>query len=102
MRPCPEVTTLFISFSIRLFFKLLFIENRISLCSPGRSGTHSVDQASLKLSDLPASTSHVLGLKGVHHHYLAFLSFFNSLSIGPDSNITFLGALFLFTIYILY
>ena len=34
--------------------------DRVSLCSPG---THSVDQAGLKLSDPPASASQVLGLK---------------------------------------
>jgi hypothetical protein len=34
-----------------------------SLCSPGCPGTHSVDQAGLKLRDLPASASRVLGLK---------------------------------------
>ena len=33
------------------------------LCSPGNPGTYSVDQASLKLRDSPASASQVLGLK---------------------------------------
>ena len=36
--------------------------DRVSLCSPGRLGTHSVDQAGLELSP-PASASRVLGLK---------------------------------------
>jgi hypothetical protein len=37
--------------------------DRISLCSPGCPGTHSVDQAGLKLRNPPASASQVLGLK---------------------------------------
>ena len=32
-------------------------------CSPGCPGTHSIDQAGLKLRNLPASASRVLGLK---------------------------------------
>jgi hypothetical protein len=36
---------------------------RVSLCSPGCPGTHSVDQAGLQLRNLPASASQVLGLK---------------------------------------
>jgi hypothetical protein len=35
----------------------------VSLCSPGCPGTHSVDQAGLKLKNPPASASQVLGLK---------------------------------------
>jgi hypothetical protein len=37
--------------------------DRVSLCSPGCPGTHSVDQVGLKLRNLPASASQVLGLK---------------------------------------
>jgi hypothetical protein len=37
--------------------------DRVSLCSPGCPGAHSVDQAGLELRDLPDSTSRVLGLK---------------------------------------
>ena len=37
--------------------------NRVSLCSPGYPGAHSVDQAGLELRDLPASASRVLRLK---------------------------------------
>jgi hypothetical protein len=36
---------------------------RVSLCSPGYPGTHSVDQAGLELRNPPASASPVLGLK---------------------------------------
>jgi hypothetical protein len=40
-----------------------FFQDRFSLCSPGCLETHFVDQAGLKLRDLPASASRVLGLK---------------------------------------
>jgi hypothetical protein len=40
-----------------------FSGDRVSLCSPGCPGTHFVDQAGLKLRNLPASASQVLGLK---------------------------------------
>jgi hypothetical protein len=41
----------------------LVFPDRVSLCSPDCPGTHSVDQAGLKLRNLPASASQVLGLK---------------------------------------
>ena len=43
---------------------LLCFRDRVSLCSPGCPGTHSVDQAGLELTEihLPLSSS-VLGLK---------------------------------------
>jgi hypothetical protein len=44
-------------------FVLLCFPDRVSLCSPGCPGTHFVDQAGLKLRNLPASASQVLGLK---------------------------------------
>jgi hypothetical protein len=37
--------------------------DRVSLCSPGCPGAHSVDQAGLQLRNPPASASQVLGLK---------------------------------------
>jgi hypothetical protein len=40
-----------------------FFLDRVSLCSPGCLGTHSVDQAGLELRNLPASASQMLGLK---------------------------------------
>jgi hypothetical protein len=46
-----------------LFFVCFVFQDRVSLCSPGYSGTHSVDQAGLKLRDPPVSASQVLGLK---------------------------------------
>jgi hypothetical protein len=45
------------------FVLFLFFWDRVSLYSPGCSGTHSVNQASLKLRNPPASASQVLGLK---------------------------------------
>ncbi|GAB1287357.1 Protein-L-isoaspartate O-methyltransferase domain-containing protein 2 [Apodemus speciosus] len=39
------------------------VQLRVSLCSPGYPGTHSVDQAGLELRNPPASASQVLGLK---------------------------------------
>jgi hypothetical protein len=45
-----------------LFFGWFF-RDRVSLYSPGCPGTHFVDQAGLKLRNLPASASRVLGLK---------------------------------------
>jgi hypothetical protein len=44
-------------------FVCLFVETGFLFCSPGCPGTHSVDQAGLKLKNPPASTSQVLGLK---------------------------------------
>jgi hypothetical protein len=40
-----------------------FFRDRVSLCNPGCPGTHFVDQDGLKLRNLPASASQVLGLK---------------------------------------
>jgi hypothetical protein len=46
------------------FFVCLFVfQDRVSLCSSGCPGTHSVHQAGLELRDPPASASQVLGLK---------------------------------------
>jgi hypothetical protein len=45
------------------WFLFLFFQDRVSLCSPGCPGTHSVDQAGLELRNPPASASQVLGLK---------------------------------------
>jgi hypothetical protein len=36
-------------------FNLLFPYDGVSLCSPGFSGTHTLDQAGLELTDPPSS-----------------------------------------------
>jgi hypothetical protein len=41
----------------------LVFQDRVSLCSPGCPGTHSVDLAGLELRNPPASAFRVLGLK---------------------------------------
>jgi hypothetical protein len=49
-----------------LFCFVLFCSvfwDRVFLCSPGCPGTHSVDEAGLKLRNPPDSASQVLGLK---------------------------------------
>jgi hypothetical protein len=48
---------------LSFFFFFLVFRDRVSQCSPGCPGTHSVDQAGLKLRNPPASASRVLGLK---------------------------------------
>jgi hypothetical protein len=53
-------------FCFVLFCFVLFcfvFRDRVSLCSPGCPGTHSVDQADLELRNPPVSASRVLGLK---------------------------------------
>ena len=45
-----------------LFVCLFVFPDRVSLCSLGCPGTHSVDQAGLQFRNLPASASEVLGL----------------------------------------
>jgi hypothetical protein len=48
---------------LAIYIMLFFFQDRVSMCSPGCPGIHSVDQAGLKLRNLPASASQVLGLK---------------------------------------
>jgi hypothetical protein len=51
------------SFAAPTFLFWFVFRDRVSLCSPGCPGTHSVAQAGLELSNPPASASQVLGLK---------------------------------------
>jgi hypothetical protein len=50
-------------FFIIIIIIILVFRDKVSLCSPGCPGTHSVDQAGLELKNPPASASRVLGLK---------------------------------------
>ena len=50
-------------FFFLLFFTLYISQDKVSLCSPGYPGTRSIEQASLKLRDLPASASPVPEIK---------------------------------------
>jgi hypothetical protein len=63
-----------------LFYLFIFFWDRVSLCSPGCPGTHSVDQAGLELRNPPASDSQVLGLMACAT--TARLPFSNSLLSG--------------------
>jgi hypothetical protein len=44
-------------FFCAFFLFVFFPQDRVSLCSPGCLGTHSVDQAGLEFRNLPASAS---------------------------------------------
>jgi hypothetical protein len=44
-------------------WSFVLFQDRVSLCSPGCPGTHSVNQVGLELGNPPASASQVLGLK---------------------------------------
>jgi hypothetical protein len=54
---------LFVCFWLFVFGWLVGFSRQGFPCSPGCPGTHSVDQAGLKLRNPPASASRVLGLK---------------------------------------
>jgi hypothetical protein len=56
----PDIVRKFFWFGLVWFG---FFQDRVSLCSLGCPGTHSVDQAGLELRNPPASASDVLGLK---------------------------------------
>ena len=63
----------------RVLFLCSVFRDRVSLCSPGCPGTHSVDQAGLELRNPPASASQVLGLKvcaTTAQHLFAFIHSF--------------------------
>ena len=79
-------------FKIYLFLYFGFWD-RASLYSPGSPGTHSVDQAGIKLRNPPASASQVLGLNSCNHHCPAFLLLVkysnNALSNLPSHNLFF-------------
>jgi hypothetical protein len=55
------LTTIYTFFAVVVVF--VVFQDRVSLCSPGCPGTHSVDQPGLELKNPPAFASQVLGLK---------------------------------------
>jgi hypothetical protein len=62
--PFHSISFFFLSFFLIFLFVCFFVfQDRVSLYSPGCSGTHFVDQAGLKLRNTPVSASQVLGLK---------------------------------------
>jgi hypothetical protein len=77
----PQTHTLSLSFFLLCFF--WFVQGRVSLWSPGRAGTHYVDQAGLELRNLPASASQVLGLK-VSDTSPGFNSLFKAIGWGRE------------------
>jgi hypothetical protein len=62
-QPAYWVLGLRIEKCLLFFFFYLVFQDRVSLCSPGCFGTHSVDQAGLELRNPPVSASQVLELK---------------------------------------
>jgi hypothetical protein len=60
--------------SIRKFV----FQDKVSLCSPGCTGTQSVDQADLKLRDVYFCLSGILVFKGVYHHRPGDVDIFRS------------------------
>jgi hypothetical protein len=75
---CPHFGLSFFFF----FFLVLLFQDRVSLYSPGCPGTHFVDQVGLKLRNLPASASQVLGLKAcTTTGWSSFLGSFQLLAI---------------------
>ena len=63
--PLFKLPTTFVSFLILVLlfcFFLFYFQDKGSFCSPCCHGTHSVDQAGLKLRNPPASASQMLGL----------------------------------------
>jgi hypothetical protein len=72
-----------------LLLLLLFLvfQDKVSLCISGCPGTHFVDQAGLKLRNLPASASQVLGLKACAATTRQ-VQYFNNLCFDINLNVT--------------
>jgi hypothetical protein len=70
-----------------LFVCLFVFPDRISLCSTGCPGTHSVDQAGLELRNPPASASQVLRLKACATTAWRLLSSLSLLKLPPPHHL---------------
>ena len=84
---------LFVCLGFFLFFVflLLFFRDRVSLCSPGCSGTLSEHQAGLELRNPPASASQSAGITGVRHHCPADFFLLGGLSCKSKPQMCFWG-----------
>jgi hypothetical protein len=91
--PCFQQTHLILfgflfCFVLFVFIFVFFFQDRVSLYSPGCSGTHSVDQAGLALRNPPASAYQVLGLKAcTTTAWLHLILFSNDSVLMYDSDI---------------
>jgi hypothetical protein len=74
--PMQTLVVVSLGFYLFIYLFILFFRDRVSLCSPGCPGTHSVDQAGLELRNLPASASQVLGLKACATTARLFIYFY--------------------------
>ena len=72
---CVSLSSSPIPSFIPFFF---FFQESVFLYNPGCLGTHSVDQAGLKVRNPPDSVSWVLEIKGVCHHCLAVTFHYHS------------------------
>jgi hypothetical protein len=62
---CVFMVCLFVCLFVFIF---LVFRDRVSLCSPGCPGTHSVDQTGLELKKSACLCLPSAGIKGVRHH----------------------------------
>jgi hypothetical protein len=72
----PDSLFSILFFFFFFFFLVLVFRDRVSLCSRGCPGTHSVDQAGLELRNPPASASWMLGLKACTTTAWPYFQFF--------------------------
>ena len=74
---------------VYFIFYFFVFRDRVSLCSSGCPGTHSVDQAGLKLRNPPASASQVLRLKAcaITARLKQFFNFLENHALLPMINI---------------
>jgi hypothetical protein len=77
-------------FYLGFFSSLLFFifRDRVSLCSPGCPGTHSVDQAGLELTEMHLPLPPSAGIKGVHYNYPAHQEIFKLIQPSSIQRIT--------------